>query len=119
MSKFRKGVLVIGLTAGLSITAANAEAAADNCQGALNAVQAKWDAMALPSLPAGPIGGIQAKATAVVTTRNGYTTSLANFQYMEIQLRSATRACQVGNAQEAMDSLALVQSRLDDIRPIH
>jgi len=117
MKAVSKAVTMLSFV-GLSIAGCAANAQANlttvGCQAQLDTVASEWNAIGLPAPPAGPLGGIQAKG-GMVKLNNGHVTSVANFQYMTIQLHQATNACRAGDDGTAMRKVAMVRDRLDSM----
>ena len=117
MSRITIAATIVGLATACQSVNAQPNADEHSCQAALAGVAKEWTEVGLPAAPEGPLGGIQAKNSAVVRGANGYVTSLANFQYMTIELHAATRACQSGDSQTAMEKVAVLRDRLG--QPVH
>ena len=102
------GLAVLALSAGIAPSrAATVEV---DCHAALRSLMNDWNAAGLPMPPVGPSG---TKATAIVSGKDGYTTSLANLEYMATEFRAAQAACQPSDAPDtAMQLIANVRSRL-------
>ena len=112
MRKIEIAALLCGLIAATtSVASAQPNLKTSTCQSALQDLANQWNLLGLPT-PPDHIGGIQPKAGGTIRGRDGYATSVANFQYMAIEMNAATDACQAGNSEAAMERVALVRERL-------
>ena len=75
-----------------------------SCRDAVTALAAEWNEIAFtqPSKP----------SQAIVTGRQGYVTTGADFNFMSGQIRSAHMACDRGDEATAMQDIAAVQDIL-------
>ena len=115
MKKNQAAALVCGIVAvGLTATGARAQPnlRTPACQSALQDLANQWNLLGLPT-PPDHVGGIQSKGSASIRGRDGYVTSLANYQYMAIEMNAAAYACRAGNNEGAMEHVALVRDRLE------
>ena len=115
LAQFTSAFLLLSILPALGCAQARPIENQGSCQAALASLADQWSAAGLAMPPAGPLGGIEAKPSTMVKAGNGYATSLANLQYMPIELHAASAACQAGDTGTALEKVALVRNRLDAI----